>query len=37
MALFFYTDLKKAEEIREQIPVLSQKRSDLYTLEAKIV
>ncbi|XP_015676293.1 omega-amidase NIT2 [Protobothrops mucrosquamatus] len=30
-------DLKKAEEIREQIPILSQKRSDLYTVEAKIV
>ncbi|XP_063161684.1 omega-amidase NIT2 [Candoia aspera] len=30
-------DLKKAEEIRGQIPILSQKRSDLYTVEAKIV
>ncbi|XP_034268332.1 omega-amidase NIT2 isoform X2 [Pantherophis guttatus] len=30
-------DLKKAEEIREQIPILSQKRSDLYAVEAKIV
>ncbi|ETE66227.1 hypothetical protein L345_07996 [Ophiophagus hannah] len=30
-------DLKKAEEIREQIPIFSQKRSDLYTVEAKIV
>ncbi|XP_032076159.1 omega-amidase NIT2 [Thamnophis elegans] len=30
-------DLKKAEEIREQIPILSQKRTDLYAVEAKIV
>ncbi|XP_007427519.1 omega-amidase NIT2 isoform X1 [Python bivittatus] len=30
-------DLKKAEEIRKQIPILSQKRPDLYVVEAKIV
>lgn len=28
-------DLKKVAEIRQQIPILSQKRSDLYAVEAK--
>ncbi|KAM6448025.1 omega-amidase NIT2 [Liasis olivaceus] len=30
-------DLKKAEEVRKQIPILSQKRPDLYVVEAKTV
>lgn len=28
-------DLKKLAEIRQQIPIFSQKRSDLYAVEAK--
>lgn len=30
-----FADLKKVAEIRQQIPIFSQKRSDLYAVEAK--
>ena len=30
-----FADLKKVAEIRQQIPIFNQKRSDLYAVEAK--
>lgn len=33
--LSVFADLKKLAEIRQQIPIFSQKRSDLYAVEAK--
>lgn len=33
--LYSDIDLKKLAEIRQQIPILKQKRADLYTVESK--